>query len=45
MAKTIIKGINARKILEEEVKNVTLNEIRDSKPGAGPNAYKIDITS
>ncbi|MCP3899734.1 MAG: DUF342 domain-containing protein, partial [Desulfobacteraceae bacterium] len=43
MEKTIIHGLNSRKVLDEEVRNVKLNETRDTKPGAGPNAYKIEI--
>jgi uncharacterized protein (DUF342 family) len=43
MAKTIVKGIHSSKILENEVKTVQLKEVRDTKPGVGPNAYKIEI--
>ena len=43
MAKTIILGIHSRKTLEEGVKGVSLKEVRDTKPGASLNAYKIEI--
>ncbi len=43
MAKTIIQGISSKKILEEEVKNVKLKEIRDTAPGVGQDSYKIEI--
>jgi len=43
MEKTIINGVHSRKILEEQMKNVTFEEKRDTTPGAGPNAYMIDI--
>ena len=45
MAKTVIQAINSRRILEEELKNVLLKEMRDTSPGAGLNAYKIDIAN
>ncbi|MCD4742113.1 MAG: FapA family protein [Desulfobacteraceae bacterium] len=45
MAKTVIYGKHSKKVLEEESKNVTVKEVRDTKPGAGPGAYKIETTS
>ena len=43
MAKTIIQGESSKRVLEEEVKNAQVKEIRDTKPGAGPDAYIMDI--
>lgn len=43
MAKTIIHGLHSRRVLDEEVRNIKLNETRDTRPGASPNAYKIEI--
>ncbi|MCK5313449.1 MAG: DUF342 domain-containing protein, partial [Desulfobacteraceae bacterium] len=43
MAKTIIQGEYSRKVLDEELRNVQVKEVRDRKPGSGPDDYKIDI--
>ena len=43
MAKTMIQGRYSRKVLEEAVRSVQARETRDTQPGAGPDAYKIDL--
>ncbi len=43
MAKTIIQGKHSKRMLDKEVKNVQVKELRDTSLGAGPEEYKIEI--